>query len=76
MIPNEDMVSLDTVELNSAQKQRGKKPGQGKNTIPFYLTRTQCVSKVVEVFNITGKITPITTAMTFGMRTLVPKGLS
>ena len=48
----------------------------GRNTIPFHLTRRQCVSKVTEVFEITGKITPITATMKFDLHTLVERGLS
>ena len=74
--PKEDMVSLDVGELNFAKKQRGKKPVQGRNTIPFNLTRRQCVSKVAEMFDLTGKITPITATMKFDLHTLVERGLS
>lgn len=48
----------------------------GRNTIPFHLTRRHCVSKVTEVFEITGKITPITATMKFDLHTLVEWGLS
>ena len=74
--PKEDMVSLDIGELNFAKKQRGKKPVQGRNTIPFNLTRRQCVSKVAEMFDLTGKITPITATMKLDLHTLVERGLS
>ena len=36
---------------------------QGRNTIPFNLTRRQCVSKVAKTFGLTGKITPSTATM-------------
>ena len=48
--PNEFVVSLYIDELNSAKKQRDKKPLQERNTIPFNLTSRQCVSKVAKVF--------------------------
>ena len=48
--PKEDMISPDIGELNFANKQRGKKPVQGRNTIPINLTRRQCVSKVAKMF--------------------------
>ena len=63
--PNEGMVSLDIGELNFSKKQRGKKPVHGRNTIPFNLTRRQCVSKVAEEFDLKGKITPTTTTIKF-----------
>ena len=74
--PNEDMLSFDIGELNFAKKERGKKTVQGRNTIPFHLTRRQCVSKVPEVFDLTGKITPITATMILNLHTLVKRGLS
>ena len=61
--PKKDMVSLDIGKLNFAKKQRGKKPVQGRNTIPFNLTRRQYVSKVAKTFGLTGKITPSTATM-------------
>ena len=70
------MVSLGIGELDLAKKQRGKKPMQGRNTIPFYLTRRQCVSKVAEMFDLTGKITPITATMKLDLHTLVERGLT
>lgn len=72
----EDMVSLGIDELNFAKKQRGKEPVQRRNTILFNLTRRQCVSKVSEVFDLTGKITPITATMKPDLHTLVERGLS
>ena len=48
----------------------------GRNTIPFHLTRRQSVSKVTEVFDLTGKITPITATMKLDLHTLVERGLS
>ena len=51
--PKAYMVSLDDIgEMNFAKKQRGKKPVQGRYTIPFNLTRRQCVSKVAEMFDL------------------------
>ena len=74
--PKEDMVSLDIGELNFAKKQRGKKPVKGRNTIPFNLTRRKCVSKVAEMFDLTGKITPITAKIKLDIHTLVERGLA
>ena len=74
--PKEDIVLLEMGELNFAKKQRGKKPVQERNTTPFNLTRRQCVSKVAEMFDLTGKITPITKTMKLDLRTLVERGLS
>lgn len=58
--PNEDMVSLDIGKINFANKPRDKKPVQGRNIILFKWKRRQCAaSKVAEVFDLTGKITPL-----------------
>ncbi|MEM7375655.1 MAG: hypothetical protein AAF587_44090, partial [Bacteroidota bacterium] len=72
--PEEDKVSLDISELNFAKKVRGKKPTSSKE-IPIKLTRRHCVSKVAELYDITGKITPITAAMKLDLHQLVGRGL-
>ena len=72
--PEEDHVSLDVSELNFAKKVRGKKPIAIKE-VPINLTRRQCVSKVAELYDITGKITPITAAMKMDLHHLVDRGI-
>ena len=53
------MVSLDIGKINFANKPRDKKPVQGRNIL-FKWKRRQCAaSKVAEVFDLTGKITPL-----------------
>jgi len=54
-----DYISIDNPEINFAKKYRGKKPKQIQE-VPKNLTRRQCMSKVAEVFDIAGLITPIT----------------
>ena len=73
--PNKDLLALDMGELNFAKKQRGKKPVRHQNIIPSKLTRRNCVSKVDEIFDLTGKITLITAAMKMDWDTLVKRGL-
>ena len=73
--PNKDLLALDMGELNFAKKQRGKKPVRHQNIIPSKLTRRNCVSKVAEIFDLTGKITLITAAMKMDWDTLVKRGL-
>ena len=51
--PIEDLVSLDTNELNYTKKQRGKKSTQRRSEIPFNLLRRKYVSKLADL---TGKI--------------------
>lgn len=53
------MVSLDIGKINFANKPWDKKPVQGRNIILFKWKRRQCASKVAEVFDLTGKITPL-----------------
>ena len=74
--PKEDMISLDISELNFAKKQRGKKPVQQLNQIPEKLTRRHCVSKVAEIFDLTGRITPITATMKLDLHNLVERHLN
>ena len=75
--PKEDLLPFDIGELNFAKKHCGKKPVQNQNIIPSKLKRRNCVSKVAEIFDLTGKIlTPITAAMKMDLHTLVKIGLS
>ena len=73
--PKEDLSSLDISELNFAKKCRRKKPSQQQNIIRTNLTRRHCVSKVFEIFDLTGKITPITVTMKLDLHTLVKRSL-
>ena len=74
-LPKDDVVSLDIGELNFAKKQRGKKPIKNQNIIPLRLTRRHCVSKVAEIFDLTGKVTPITATMKMDLHSLVQRKL-
>ena len=69
--PKIDMLSLDISEMNFARKQRGKKPTESTGTIPSRLTRRHCVSKVSEIFDPTGKLTPITAGLKLDLHNLV-----
>jgi hypothetical protein len=74
--PQEDQISLDISELNFAKKTRGKKPNsEAARTIPRNLTRRHCVAKVAEIFDISGKLTPITAGMKLDLHELVQRGL-
>ena len=73
--PKEDLLAIDIGKLNFAKKQCGKKPVQHQNIIPTKLTRRNCVSKLAEIFDLTGKIIPITAAMKTDLHTLVKRGL-
>ena len=58
----EDYLQLDIVELNFAKRCKGKHAVPVLE-IPEKLTRRHCVSKVAEIFDLTGMITPITASM-------------
>ena len=73
--PKDDLLALNIGELNFSKKQRGKKPTNTINIIPENLTRRHCTSKVAEIFDITGKITPIVAAMKMDLQELVTRKL-
>ena len=56
------------------KKQRGRKVGAA-NVIPEKLTRSHCISKVEELFDIAGKITSITAAMKLDLYELAQRKL-
>ena len=61
--PKEDKIALNIGELNFGKKIRGKKPCIVKGLIPEEFTKRDCVGKEAEIFDILGKITPITGSM-------------
>ena len=67
--PEGDFIQLDIGELDFARKSRGKKLSEPKG-IPERLTRKHCASKVAEVFDLVGKVTPITAGMKLDLRDL------
>ena len=74
--PENDELQLDISELNFSKKLRGKKKEvENSNQIPSKLTRRHCVSKVAEIFDLTGRITPITACMKLDLHELVQRNL-
>ena len=71
---NDDDIAIDFTELNFAKKVRGKKPASN-TSIPTNITRRQCVSKVSEVFDITGKLTPITASFKIDLHNLIERNI-
>ena len=67
----EDMISVNIGELNFAKKHCGRKPSSTVNVIPSKLTRRHCASKVAEIFDLTGKVSPITASMKMDLQELV-----
>ena len=73
--PKDDTLALNISELNFAKKCRGKKPSSTVKIIPPKLTRRHCSSKVAEIFDITGKVTPLVAAMKMDLQELVQRKL-
>ena len=71
----EDYLQLDIGELNFAKRCKGKHAVPVLK-IPEKLTRRHCVSKVAEIFDLTGMITPITASMKLDLHTLVERQLN
>ena len=73
--PKDDLMALNIGDLNFAKKQRGKKPTNTANIIPKKLTRRHCASKVAEIFDLTGKVTPLIASMKMDLQQLVSRKL-
>ena len=74
--PEEDKVSLHISDLNFSKKLRGKKNMNVNNKIPEILTRRDCVGKVAEIFDLTGRATPIVASMKLSLVDLVDNNLN
>ena len=72
--PKADKITLDIKEMNFAKKSRGRKPKLIPE-VPTKLTRRQCTSKLAEVFDIAGMLTPITATMKYDLHQLVTRKL-
>ena len=70
--PKEDTLSIDVQELNFAKKHRGRKPTL-ISTIPMNLTRRQCSSKLGELYDISGLVTPFIATMKMDMKQIVKR---
>jgi hypothetical protein len=73
--PESDKLSFNIKALNFAKKRRGRKPVGQDNIIPERLTRKHCASKVAEIYDLCGKITPIVSSMKLDLHDLVVKKL-
>ena len=72
--PKKDLISLDINPLCFSKRVRGQQQNS-TSEIPNCLTRRQCVSKVAEIFDLTGMITPLTAAMKLDLHDLVQRKL-
>ena len=70
-----DKLALNIGELNFEKKKRGKKPVVVEGMIPANFTRRNCVGKVAEIFDLLGKITPITAGMKLDLSKLCNRKL-
>ena len=69
-----DDLQLNINQLDFSKRCRGKHK-EPVHQIPENLTRRHCVSKVAEIFDLTGIITPITASMKLDLHTLVQRNL-
>ena len=70
----EDKLSLDIKDLNFTKKQRGRK-AEFVGDIPKILTRRICTSKVAEIFDFSGLLSPITASWKVDLHELVVRKL-
>ena len=74
--PEEDLIQLDISELNFSKKQRGRKSDtEEAKKIPSILTHSICLSKVCEIYDIVGLVTPITAGMKIDLHDFVVRGV-
>ena len=72
----QDLIHLDIGELNFSTKQSGKKLStDDAKRVPLILTRKHCQAKVSEIFDIAGKLTPITAGMKLDLHDFVDRGI-
>ena len=70
----DDKISLDIGPPDFSKRTRGQRQNHCSD-VPDCLTRRQCVSKVAEIFDLTGMITPITAAMKLDLHELIRRKL-
>ena len=72
----EDYFSLNVPDrLNFSKKKRGRKTESAEGVLPEMLTRRDCASKVGEVFDPLGRVTPITSGMKLDLHQLTLRNL-
>ena len=69
------MISMSFGELNFSKKLRGRKVTDD-SSIPEKLTRRHCTARVAEVFDITGKLTPLTVTFKMDLHDLISRKLN
>ena len=72
--PKDDFIALDIKDLNFAKRVRGRKQKMISD-VPEKLTKRICTSKVAEVFDISGMMTPITATLKLDLHDLSSRKL-
>ena len=73
-VPEPDTLKLACGPLNFAKKVRGKRQGV-QSDIPVKLTKRICTSKVAELFDVSGLVTPLMASFKLDIRDLLNAGL-
>ena len=73
--PKGDFIKMNISEINFAKKERGRKPLHKKGCIPDKLTKRDCVSRVAEVFDPSGRVAPILSGMKLDISDLHKHGI-
>ena len=68
---SDDGVSIHVAGMKWYTKRKGRKVHQ--KGIPAILTRCHCVSKVAEIYNLAGKLTPLTACLKIDLHKLVKR---
>ena len=71
--PKDDLLAFDLTDMNFSKRIRGRKVHQ--KGIPAILTRRHCVSKVAEIYDLAGKLTPLTASLKIDLHELVKRNL-
>ena len=73
--PCDDTLPFDLGKLNFCKWRRGKKSDESNDVISGNFTRRDCVSRVSELFDISGKATPITATWKLDLHELIVRQL-
>lgn len=73
--PEQDLIGFNVKELNFARKTRGRKTNV-QSEVPKKLTRRICCSKVGEIFDMAGLLSPITATWKLDLHELVTLNLA
>ena len=69
----DDLLPFDFTDMNFSKRVRGRKVR--RKGIPAILTRRHCVSKVVEIYDLARKLTPLTASSKIDLHELVKRNL-